>query len=171
MECRSFVDAMMEAEPAVLRGKGATALAVHIRTCIRCARRAQLVLGATEALAAELDIRSEAKDAARSRVIVAAAGARPGIRQSTWRARTRRSVLVALPAAAALVLAVGLDRLGDDGANAPAVDSASVTQPSPDMGGLESPDVVVRPGQNAVVFRTSNPKITVVWYYSTQGGP
>jgi hypothetical protein len=82
--------------------------------------------------------------------------------------------LAPLLAAAAVVLAIGLGIMGGDGDGLgwPDLNTGSVTQAGDEHGeGLEAPGVELPPGRNAVVFRTSNPKITVVWYYSSQGGP
>ena len=157
MECRAFLDAMLEAEPRELRGETDSALARHVRACATCADAANAILRAERALAAQL------AGAMRAPAFV------PVARPARWRGMMR----VGLPAAAAIVLSLlAADRLRDRilprGPAAPSMaDSAGAT-------GIEEPDasvtiVDVEPGQNAVVFNTSNPGITVVWYYAPEG--
>jgi hypothetical protein len=158
MECREFVDTMQEGELAELRGEGGTPLAEHVRGCRECAAYATHVLAATDRLAASLMEESGRGSVVGVRRVLAAI-------QPSWR---RRFAGLAVSAAALVTLAVGLDRAG--------VLSRDVPLETPsDAIGMDqqstSPGVDVPAGRNAVVFRTSNPKITVVWYYPSEGGP
>ena len=157
MECREFIDAMQEAELAELRGEGGTPLAEHVRVCDECAGYAKHVLTATDRLAASL-----LEESGRGSVV----GARR-VLAATRPAWPRRFAGLAVGTAALVTLAVGLDRAG--------VLSRDVLLENPsDAIGMDqqstSPGIDVPAGRNAVVFRTSNPKITVVWYYPSEGG-
>jgi hypothetical protein len=157
MECREFIDAMQDAELAELRGEGGTPLAEHVRVCSECAEYAKHVLAATDCLAVSL-----MEESGRGSVV--------GVRRvlaATRPAWPRLFAGLAAGAAALVVLAVGLDRAG--------VLSRDVALENPsDAIGMDqqstSPGIDVPAGRNAVVFRTSNPKITVVWYYPSEGG-
>jgi hypothetical protein len=158
MECREFIDAMQEAELAELRGEGGTPLAEHVRVCGECAAYATHVLAATDRLAASLMLESGRGSVVGPRRVLAPI-------QPSWR---RRFAGLAVGAAALATLTVGLDRAGVLSRDVPpetASDAIGMDPQSP------APGVDVPAGRNAVVFRTSNPKITVVWYYPAEGGP
>jgi hypothetical protein len=143
---------MHEAELAELRGEGSTVLAVHVRQCSGCARRAGMLVQATDVLAGmlEADGRDAELEVHRIRAIV----------RRTWPGRLAAA---SIAAAALLLFAVGLNRLDPGGPPDAVVTDASSLQ--------ATPEVEIPTGRNAVVFRTSNPKITVVWYYPSEGGP
>ena len=176
MVCSAYLDAMKEADPAALRGEGETALASHIRTCARCRTAAARVLRADARLAAWLGSAPLAvSEAARPGQMHSRAQATGNARQksdaarfgSARRGRVRRVVRKALPIAALIALVVAIDQGVERVTRVAPPDTAQASAPD---AVLETPDVDVQPGQNAVVFRTSNPKITVVWYYS-EGAP
>lgn len=151
MNCDLALERMLEANPEELAGRGDSELAVHVAECARCGAVAAELLAGQEALAVGLRSLEGERD------VEAVLGK---VRRAARRRRRRRlvsRVAVPLAAAAALTLLV----VGDRGrrvepkASLPVVARAS------------RPEQAVRlaPNTNAVVFETSNPKITVVWFY------
>lgn len=159
MECSEYVEAMMEADIGQLRGEGASALAAHVRVCADCARQAALLIRGTQFLAREMGMGSGADPALGVRRVLVKT-------KQSW---PRRLAVSALPAAALVLLALGIERYGM--VSPRPVDRPSAVATDVDAVEAKTPGVELQAGRNAVVFRTSNPKITVVWYYPTEGGP
>jgi hypothetical protein len=129
---------MLTAESAELAPQGSGDLAEHLRACDACAAAARALGSAMRRLAADLE-------PAPAGTPVRAAGAR------TAAARRDRIGMAALAAAAAVTLLLVRS-------------SAPIPEPvAPEL--PAGPIVEVPPGHNAVVFRTADPDITVVWYY------
>jgi hypothetical protein len=145
IDCATATDLLLEAEPAELRGEGETALAAHVRECASCRGQAELLLGAQARLAHALDTITALHTTPRSKH-------RPATRR--WLPR----VLLPVAAAAAAVIVV-VSRPGQ-----------RADQPLPPLLVLparvaEVPVVNASTDRNVAVMRTSDPKITVVWYY------
>lgn len=159
MECSEYIEAMMEADIGELRGEGTSSLAAHVRVCAECARQAALLIRGTQFLAQGVGMGS-------------GAGPAPGMVRVLARTKPswpRRLAVSALPAAALVLLAVGIERYG--AVSSRPVERASAVATDTEAVEAMTPGVELQAGRNAVVFRTSNPKITVVWYYPTEGGP
>jgi hypothetical protein len=129
---------MLEAEPSELEGGGTGELATHLRECSPCAEAARRITGTTRDLA----------------IMLQPAASIAGIGTTVAR-RRRRYGAAALAAAASVALILLRAPGGREIALPP--DTALATEPTP--------VISVPPGHNALVFRTRDPKITVVWYY------
>ena len=135
MNCNDARAAMLVAEPRDLNADGGSPLATHLHDCPECAERARILGANLEGL--------------RRRV---------GTRASQ---RTRGVLLIAaIPVAAAVIVAVALDR------RVPAVPAAPIAHDVPRAEKMVSVDVAR--GQQATVLKTKDPKVTVVWL--TPGG-
>ncbi len=172
MNCHEALEWLLEAGPDELAGVGDSPAAAHLRSCARCTAAAARLLEGQHALAASLDgLRPRlSADEALDRVLGASPSesgvARAVARLARWRggaparptrlpARWRRwAVAAALPAAAAGFAALLLT--GDAPPPAPLPVSHLAER---------TPALSVPAGRNAAVFTTSNPRITVVWYY------
>jgi predicted anti-sigma-YlaC factor YlaD len=160
MNCSEARTWLLSAEPAALQTDGAGPLAEHLRSCEVCRAAADRILEGMREIDALLQTPSHSL---------------PLSYQAASRKRmgNRRHVYSALAAAASLVLAlVFVERSGRDaeprGSAASSGTRASIAaDPAAnfDMRMLDAPVVNVPAGHNAVVFRTSNPRITVVWHY------
>lgn len=135
MECTTARERLLTAEPDELMLDRDHLLSAHLRTCADCRARAERIMSSTRALARALEPGATMRPVAI-----------PAARQ-----RHRRPALAA--AAALALLATGHGVL---------LDSVVTTEPSPSGATV---DVTVPVGQNAMVFRTSDPTITVVWFY------
>jgi len=179
VRCEEALELMLEADLEELAGRGGSALAAHAQSCARCAATAERLLAGERLLAAALDeIRPRApvdeaiaglmapqgrltdlrKAAASHEAIPGAGGAgarAPRLDRS--RRLWRRGVAAALPLATAAALALLLIR--DDPAPPEPLPIARVRERT------AGPVVTVPAGSNAAIFKTSNPKITVVWFY------
>lgn len=183
MRCREAAEFLLEAEPAELAGVGDSALAAHLRGCARCAAVGARLLEGERVLGEVLRVGvaggerramrgvEEALAEFEARVAVVeegmagdGGGRRPPLHQP--HSRWRRAAMVAVPLAVAASLALML---------APWWGSVSqwrrdATVPLPVSAlrlaeGASLTEVVVPAGHDAVLFRTSNPKITIVWIY------
>jgi hypothetical protein len=125
---------MLTADPAELRGEGASNLATHVAACDEC-----------RAVARAMDADLQAMFA-----IVPARRAR----------RMRRVALFALPVAATIVGVVVARPSHNE-------DSPTATVPV-NAASQHVVSIEVARGQQATVFKTSDPKVTVVWL--TPGG-
>ncbi|MCI0435489.1 MAG: hypothetical protein L0271_17870 [Gemmatimonadetes bacterium] len=168
MECRPFIDGMLVGEPRELRGVGDTPLARHIRSCASCRSAAQAILHGEAELGRAMEAWSTAPVAAQRRAGGRASDQRVPtgvLRRPSWAGVAR----AALPAAAVIALAL----LAGDGVRSrlDRPDRTAAPNAAEPVAESESPLPVidVEPGQNAVVFNTSNPGITVVWYYTMEG--
>ncbi len=134
MMCEMALQEMLIAEPAELRGGGATPLERHLAECERCGAVASAIVAGT-----------------------ASAGHMLGERRSARR-RTRRiwAGVAAIPVAAALVVAVGMhDRVAQQ--------PAARTRTAADRPAATQVSVDVSRGQRAVVMKTADPHVTLVW--------
>lgn len=138
MDCRTARDRLLTADLDALDPRRRDPLADHLRACAACAAAAQRIVDASAALAAGL-VPGEAP-------APEIAGRRKPVR------RLRAATIAALAAAALLLFILrGSDLAG------PAAPPAAASAPVP--------VISVPEGRNAVVFRTADPTITVVWYY------
>ena len=151
MNCELALERMLDADPEELEGRGDSELISHIQGCGRCQAVAAELVAGHEMLAAQ--IHSVDVDRGVERVL-------PAVRRAaTQRVRRRRLIRFALPAAAAAVLALFATR--------DRVPSVPLGNPPARLAGpaLEQPTVRLAPNTNALVLKTNNPKITVVWFY------
>lgn len=139
MDCRTIREALLEAEPAALVEGAAGPLGDHLASCPACAAAAARILSGTARLGEDLTPRGSFEPSAFPRPVAARRG---------WRA-------AALAAAAAITL------LLTRGTQKPA---PPVSGPEPEAS-TQLPMVTVPEGRNAMVFRTADPHITVVWFY------
>jgi len=144
MNCVEAHEAILEAEPAALRGEGDGALARHLVECAACRERARRVLSGMAAL---------------DRALEAEAGASPVRRKPPARHPIARRLApwgAGLAAAAALA-GLLLVRHPD------APRGTGVTAVTRLAAGMEVDlSASTRP---AAVFRTADPNITVVWFF------
>lgn len=100
-DCTSMRDRMLEAELAELAGEGTSALARHVRKCAACRAVARSLAADTDALALLVATTPRPAPSAPERI-------RGGVLQLNrgWRGPRARDVALALPLAAAIVLAV-----------------------------------------------------------------
>jgi predicted anti-sigma-YlaC factor YlaD len=151
MTCAEALQAMLEAEPSELEGKGESHLVGHLRDCPRCREMARTVLIQEEALGQGLAEAVALPD------LDALLDQALGPKANPWvlRFRPRRTGLTLFPLAAAATLAAlflgGDPRLPGD-PYAPA-------EPAPGLG-LDVPE-----GRDVAVLATNDPKITVLWFF------
>ena len=150
MNCEMALEQMLESDMEDLTGESGTDLAGHVVTCERCQAVASEIVEGQRRLADSL----RAMESGRA-VDTVLGEVRA---QATRRSRRTRAfgVLVPLAAAAALALLVTSDRSGMVPASPVVTESAKAP-----------PRALVRlpPTTNAMVLKTDNPKITVVWFY------
>lgn len=155
MRCEEAIELMLEAELEELAGRGDSALAAHVRSCARCAATAERLLAGQRLLAAALDEVQPRVSA--DEVIAGARLHRKAPSPLGSRRLGRRGLAAAVPLAAAAALALLL--LRDDPAAPEPFPIARFAEHAAD------PVLTVPAGSNAAIFKTSNPKITVVWFY------
>ena len=143
MTCKESVRAMLSVERAELRGEGDSALAVHVRSCPACARRAALLESTSSLLAT---------------TITAHSPGRKRERQFSAPKRLRRRIGLSLLPLAAAAVAVLLVRRDSGGPAATGAKHATASVLS----------VEVTRGQTATVIKTRDPNVTIVWL--TRGG-
>ncbi len=151
MNCELALERMLDADLEELEDRGDSELVAHIQGCGRCHAVAAELLAGHEMLDAQI----HSVDAGRGveRVL-------PAVRRAAiQRVRRRRLIRFALPAAAAAVLALLVTR--DPVPSVPLVDPQAQLAGQPP----EQQTVRLAPNTNAVVLKTNNPKITVVWFY------
>lgn len=151
MTCFEARQALLEADPRALEGRGEDPLACHIRECPDCRAMARTVLKGEESLAQELvaAVPLPDLDSLLDQVLASPE------KKASLRFRLKRFGLTALPlAAAAAMAALFLAR-------EPQLpgDPYSPSQPDPGLG-LEFPE-----GQDVAVLATNNPDITVLWFF------
>lgn len=158
MKYEEALERLLEADPDELAGLGDSPTAAHVRSCAHCADVAARLLAGQRLLAAALDgVRPRiSADEAIDRVLGRTV-ARGPLHLESRRPRWRRRLAAALPLAAAAALALIL--LRDD---APPPAPLPVARLAEQIG---APTLTVPAGSNAAVFKTSNPKITVIWFY------
>ena len=148
MNCELALDRMLEADPEELAAESNTELGMHITGCDRCRAVAEEILAGQQMLGDAVHALE-----AEGKVDAVVHGVR-----ATARARRRRRVvsaaLLPLAAAAALVLLV----TGDSGRMHRTATIVQADLPS-------RPTVTLPSATNAMVLKTDNPKITVVWFY------
>jgi hypothetical protein len=140
MDCEAFHKELLSADPEALASGGAEALTQHMRSCPDCTAAALAIVAATRRLALDLT---------------------PATTLAVHQPRTLRNrpVLVRTAIAAGFMGAMLIGpRAFEHGSTR--IDPVSAPTSVPTF-----PAVTVPPGQNAVVFQTSDPRITVVWYY------
>lgn len=157
MNCEAVLELLLEADLEELEGRGDSPVAAHVRSCARCADVARRLLAGERLLAAALD---EIRPSASADEAIAGLHVDETVRTPLRlgrRPRWRPGLAAALPLAAAAGLALLLLR-----------DDATPPEPLPIARVAEhaaGPVVTVPVGSNAAIFKTSNPKITVVWFY------
>ena len=142
MNCSEAREALLEAEPAELRGGGSTALGRHLTACPDCSALARAILADSLALDTALHHLATAPRPRR------AVPRRPLVR---W--------AVAGLAAAAVIATLLLVRRQHEGLPGNAIATATPALPR----GIEV-DLAATPRQ-AAVFATADSTITVVWFY------
>jgi hypothetical protein len=189
MRCQEAAELLLEVEPAELAGEGDSRLAEHLRGCGRCAAVGARLLAGERVLGEALaggGAWALGSAGTLAEVVAGARGERPGGRReirgveealSEFEARAAEPVIddggvrwlnprsrlvaaVAVPLAAAaslvLILVPWWGGIRPEPLPLPVMRLAERTPPA---------GVVVPAGRDAVLFRTSNPKITVVWIY------
>ncbi len=152
MNCELAFERMLEADPEELAGQRDSELAAHIAQCSRCGAVAAEIIAGQNLLAEGIKQVETMGDVDAMLPAIRRATAR---RTKRWRlARTA----VPLAAAAAFVLLVLGDREPQVLDTDPSVQLAT-SRPQHEQ------TVRLSPNTNAVLFKTSNPKITVVWFY------
>ncbi len=146
MNCETALDRLLEADRVELEGQGDSPLALHVRDCEACRHAADQILASQLLLHEALATFQPSANAAPAR-------ARAWPWPLVWRG--------VIPLAAAASLAVFL--LTRDGAEeAPEAVRPLVPQPI-----IASVAVSPPASQSIGVFETSNPKITVVWFFDS----
>ena len=173
MSCEAVRERLLEASATALAGRGESAVARHVRSCTACHAVARRILDETEWLGADLErlrprmseeeavrVAFEGQSAALGRP---AAARRAGSHDADRRWRRWAPVpLAAAAAIAALVLTAGPrgQRVEEAGSTTSASAEATVTALS-----LEGLSVDIPEQGRVAVFETTNPSITVVWFY------
>jgi hypothetical protein len=149
--CRERLDAMLEADPHELAGRGESALAVHVRSCSQCRNAAQAILDATARLDAVLDAPGRAPDieAILTRARLRVTPSPPAKRRHS----AKRWVALAAAGIAALMV------MGRREPAPPESTPARLVTP---------PLVEVADDANVAVLPTRDPDITILWFF--QGG-
>lgn len=173
MKCETIRERLLEASPAALSGRGESAVARHVRSCEGCHDAASRILAGTERLEAELgrfQPRMGEEEAVRLAFEGRAAQAGEPIEARRTGSlavgrRWRRWAPIPLAAAAAITALVLTSeppgqRLEEADLPARAAPPAAVATASP--GGLR---VDIPEEGRVAVFETSDPSITVVWFY------
>lgn len=172
MRCENVREALLDATADALAGHGESSVARHLRACAACRELAGRIVDETGRLAAELET-LEPRMTEEEAVRIANQGrAEAEIQPVGARTRHRRwwtSLPVAAAAAiAALLLTEGPRRpgsvaSGDGPSPAPeaavAPDGAAAEEPLPRL------SVDVPEQGRLLVFETSDPSVTVVWFY------
>ena len=150
VNCDTALEQMLVSEVEDLTGESGTELAAHIVACARCQAVASEIVEGQRRLADSL----RAMESGRT-VDTVLDEVRAQVTRRRRRTRAFR-VLVPLAAAAALALLVTTDRSGTVPSSVAVPESATAV-----------PRTMVRlpPTTNAMVLKTDNPKITVVWFY------
>ena len=159
MNCVETHDLLLEADPETLAGNGDPAVAAHLQSCAQCRSVVAQLLEAHERdVALYVDVTPrQTPDAVATMVIAAAVGDVP-VRK---RRSIRRAVgigLVPIAAAAAFLLAIHTRRDARQEAFQASIDAAFAAPAA-------VTSVKIPAGKNAVVFKTQDPNISVVWIY------
>ena len=152
MNCELALERMLEAAPEALGGQGDSELAAHIAQCSRCRPVAVEILAGQELLAAGIRHVETMGDVD---------AMLPAIRRAAAQ-RMKRRMLARLAVPLAVAAALALLVVGDR--EPAALDTDQSVQLARSRLRAEQ-TVRLSPNTNAIVFKTSNPKITVVWFY------
>jgi len=173
MMCSEMREQMLVADLDELAGVGATPFAAHLRECDRCRGVARRITSGTLRFGTEL-------------ALAAATGSPvPGTRRA-WARRAWLTGAVGLAAAACFAIVVTrqrnvwtpmsaapLEYLPSEDSTAPPsfadpINEAAVVEPMPDLmpsPPLDQVSIDVPEGRRAVVMKTRNPSMTVVWLH------
>jgi hypothetical protein len=186
MNCTDIREQFLEASATALAGHGESVVARHVRTCMACQALATRILDETEGLAADLghlQPRMSEEEAVRvAREGRATVGGKAVADRGLPTRRRRRSGAVDSPdprrgrwwapvpvaaaaAIAALVLTAGprgpgLEEIGPSGPSA-----FPGSEPTVAVESLAGLSVEVPVQGRVAVFETSDPSVTVVWFY------
>jgi len=172
MMCSEMRELVLVADLDELAGAGATPFAAHLRECDCCRAMAHRIASGTRRFGMELAL--------------AAASPTPAI--ASRRRRARRGWLTGVVGLAAACIAIVLTRQADpwtprvapvlelapnEDSTAPTsfdepIAESAVAEPTPDLmlaPPLEQVSVDVPAGRRAVVMKTRNPSMTVVWLH------
>ena len=173
MMCSHMRELMLVAELDELGGVGATSLAAHVRQCDRCRLVARRIAAGTRRFGTEL-------------ALAEATGSPVPRTRRAWARRAWLTGAIGLAAAASFAIVVTRQRDGwtpssgapleylpdEDSASPPSfadpITEAAVVEPIPDLmlsPPLEQVSVDVPEGRRAVVMKTRNPSMTVVWLH------
>jgi hypothetical protein len=144
IDCATATDLLLVAAPAELRGAGDSELAAHVRTCASCRAQAELLLAEEARLARALDTLTA--------LHTATVSDRRPLRR--W---APRLLLPLAAAAAAMVVLMTREAQRNRGPLPPLL--------VPPTRVAEVPVVNASSRRNVAIMRTSDPRITVVWYY------
>ncbi|MGD8697679.1 MAG: hypothetical protein PVJ43_00230 [Gemmatimonadales bacterium] len=148
ISCKAAFDALLEADPAELTGRGDSELAVHVRECERCGAVAAHLLAGQERLAAALVELRPSTDVATALNTVRSRGRRRQALQRVWQ---WGPVAAAAAIAAAMVLQALPAARMVPGEGVPAVSQAE-------------PLLEVPSGRNVMVFETRDRSAKVIWF-------
>jgi hypothetical protein len=193
MTCTDCLEAMLESDPAELRGVGRSDLAGHLRRCSSCRRVADAVLADTRLLARSIHV--SARPARRATIAALAAAvilavtmtpgstrdSRPSDRVAVVPIASRTGIghvadpgprVASSPGKPEVARAGSRERVAPHGIHAvPLRAAAFVAVPirvtSDTAAAADQPQVSVRPqgGRRAAVFRVAEANVTVVWLY------
>ena len=138
MKCSDAYDEMLIAGLDELRGRGTSPLARHLSECAVCRSSAEAILVGTMAVRPLLDAQRDVAKRRRLQRVVVAAG-------------------VPVAAAMAWVAFSTIRRPGTTPSPPAVAEHSAGAAPARQV------SVDVRPGQNAVVMKTTDPRVTVVW--------
>lgn len=150
MTCDVALERMLEAEPEELLPQGESKLADHMRGCARCRSVAAELTAGGQLLAAALE-REPVAGSVESILLAV----RP--RHRFERRRRLRAALWPLAAAALLTVIVVADR--PRGPSLDPSETLAAARPTTE------PTVRFSPSTNGMLLKTSNPKITILWFY------
>ncbi len=153
-DCTTWREELLEAAPDELAGAAPTALADHVRECLRCGDAARLLLTEQARLGGALSLVQPrvSADAAAAEILSSSGSVRS--LQDSGRDRIQRFAAAFFPMAAAAGLAMYVVYGRGDatprplGADEPPVTRVRITAP---------------PGTSTVVLTTSDPTITFAW--------
>ncbi len=157
MTCAEALELVLEAEPEELTGVGNSPLAAHLRQCADCQRIAQS-LHTHHAAVQAVYLSAESRRPAAAGVTRSIGPSAEGTALATTGHHLRRWVLVGVGVAAAITLMV-MVRHGTPATALTHPTAPSVTTPAAPM------VAQVPPNQNAIIFATRDPLISVVWFY------
>ena len=159
MTCTEALDLLLEADPETLAGRGESPLTAHLRSCAHCQATATRLLAAHQHDSmAYLGVAARRAPGAVAELVMATPNVEAQMRPRRSRGWRVGFALVPLAAAAALLLVVTARRDARREAFQASMDAAFAASTA-------VTNVKVPPGRNAVVFKTRDPNISVVWIY------